>query len=114
MDRWRTDPERRIRSDERDLKLVVSQIDLRLRSGLKALKSGGRLVYTVGSLTKDETDSTADRLMIEFPNLVPQEFVDPRTGQLGSPRFHNWPERDFGEALFLTRWMKTATATPIG
>lgn len=110
MDKWRTDPERRIRSDERDLKGVVSQIDARLRAGQKAVKTGGRLVYAVGSLTKDETDSVADRLLKEFPHLVPQEFVDPRTGELGTARLHNWPERDFGEALFVTRWTKSGSS----
>jgi hypothetical protein len=110
MDKWRTDPERRIRSDERDLKGVVSQIDARLRAGQKAVKTGGRLVYAVGSLTKDETDSVADRLLKEFPHLVPQEFTDPRTGELGTARLHNWPERDFGEALFVTRWTKSGSS----
>lgn len=109
MDRWRTDPERRLRSDERDLKGTVAQIDARLRSAVRALKPGGRLVYAVGSLTRDETDDLADRLMKDLPQqLVPQEFIDPRSGQLGPARQHFWPDRDFGEALFAARWTKAA------
>lgn len=110
MDRWRTSPESRLRSDERDLKGVVSGIDSRLRAALLALKPGGRLVYAVGSLTADETDAVADRLRAETPGLTPLEFVDPRTGRLGPPRLHFWPERDWGEALFVARWTYAGAA----
>ncbi|MBI1324861.1 hypothetical protein GC170_16980 [bacterium] len=107
MDRWRSQPESRLRCDERQLKTVVAAIDARLRSAEKALKSGGRLVYAVGSLTADETDSVADRFVTENPGMTPLEFEDPRTGKLGPPRLHFWPERDWGEAVFIARWTKS-------
>lgn len=104
MDRWRLQPETRLRSDVRQLKTVVQEIDSRLRSAVRALKPGGRLVYAVGSLTADETDDVADRLVRDQPELTPLEFVDPRDGRLGPPRKHFWPEKDWGEAIFLARW----------
>lgn len=107
MDRWRSQPETRHRSDVKNLKAVVTEIEARLRSAVKALKPGGRLVYAVGSLTADETDAVADRLVTEQPVLTPLEFVDPRDGKLGPPRKHFWPERDWGEAIFLARWTKS-------
>lgn len=111
MNRWRSDPERRLWSNEKDLPATVNRIEARLMATVKALKNGGRLVYAVGSLSKDETDMIADRLGRQAPNLVPQEFTDPRTGVLGSPRLHMWPDRDWGEAIFIARWTKTAGTT---
>jgi 16S rRNA (cytosine967-C5)-methyltransferase len=108
MDRWRSHPEMRLRCVVSELKPIVAEIDVHLRSALKALKTGGRLVYAVGSLTVDETDLVADRLAAKIPGLTPLEFVDPRNGRLGPPRMHFWPERDWGEALFLARWTKTS------
>lgn len=110
MNRWRTDPERRLWSNEKDLQTTVNRLESRLNSSVKALKNGGRLIYAVGSMTKDETDDVSDRLIKEHSNLVPQEFKDPRTGELGPPRLHMWPDRDWGEALFIAKWTKLSVA----
>ena len=86
---------------------------MRLKAAVIALKTSGRLIYAIGSMTNEETDQMADRLAREYPQLVPQEFSDPRTGELGPPRLAMWPDHDWGEAVFIAKWTKSVAKTDV-
>lgn len=113
MNRWRTEPELRLRSDESQLAPTVATVEMRLKAAVIALKTSGRLIYAIGSMTNEETDQMADRLAREYPQLVPQEFSDPRTGELGPPRLAMWPDHDWGEAVFIAKWTKSVAKTDV-
>ena len=108
MNRWRTEPEMRLRSDEARLLPTAQSIQNRLKIAITGLKPGGRLIYAVGSMTAEETEKMADWVVENNPGLVPQELIDPRNGELGSTRLFMWPDHNWGEALFITKWMKSA------
>ncbi len=111
MNHWRTEPELRLRSDESRLQPTVELIQSRLKTGVTGLKKGGRLVYAVGSMTAEETEKMADWMVADNQGLVPQELIDPRNGELGSTRLFMWPDHNWGEAVFITKWLKSVPVT---
>ncbi|MDR1789475.1 MAG: RsmB/NOP family class I SAM-dependent RNA methyltransferase, partial [Opitutaceae bacterium] len=91
--RWTTSPD-----DVRDLAAVQLRL---LENVLPLLKPGGRLVYSVCTFTRAETDAVADALSAARPGLQPLPLFST------APRLHLHPALTDANAMFLAAWRKT-------
>lgn len=95
--RWTTTME-----DVRELSAVQKNL---LRHAAAALKPGGKLIYSVCTLTKSETGVVADTLEREFPGLKPLPFVNPLApSEAAASRVCIWPQESGGNGMFIAAW----------
>ncbi|MEP6972559.1 MAG: 16S rRNA (cytosine(967)-C(5))-methyltransferase RsmB [Actinomycetota bacterium] len=67
------------------------------------LRPGGRLVYSVCTFPRAETDAACDALMRHRPELEPLSIVGPDGS---SPRIRLWPHRHGSDGMFVAAFQK--------
>jgi 16S rRNA (cytosine967-C5)-methyltransferase len=67
------------------------------------LRPGGRLIYSVCTFPRAETDAACDALLAKHPELEPEE-IDGPTGR--SPRIRLWPHVDGTDAMFVAAFRR--------
>jgi 16S rRNA (cytosine967-C5)-methyltransferase len=67
------------------------------------LRSGGRLVYSVCTFPRAETDAACDALVRHRPELEPLPIVGPDGT---SPRIRLWPHRHGCDGMFVAAFEK--------
>jgi 16S rRNA (cytosine967-C5)-methyltransferase len=67
------------------------------------LRPGGRLVYSVCTFPRAETDAACDALRRHRPELVP-EMIDGPDGR--SERIRLWPHRHGSDGMFVAAFRK--------
>lgn len=104
---WQRNPHARWTTREEDVReLAAIQIRL-LALCAKALKPGGKLVYSVCTLTKDETDDVADAVSAEVEGLEPWTFLNPlEAGRPPVSRLWLWPQQKSGNGMFIAAWRR--------
>jgi 16S rRNA (cytosine967-C5)-methyltransferase len=82
----------------------VRQIGL-LQAAVDLLRPGGRLVYSVCTFPRAETDAVCDELLRTRSDLVPLETTGP-----GGPseRHRLWPHRDGSDGMFVAAFVRSA------
>lgn len=99
--RWTTTP-----NDVRELATLQGQL---LRRVADSVKPGGRLVYSVCTLTRAETVEVADRFEREMPGFEPSAAVHPlRPEHTPSSRIFLWPQEFGGNGMFVAVWRRVA------
>jgi 16S rRNA (cytosine967-C5)-methyltransferase len=75
-------------------------------AGADLLRPGGRLVYSVCTFPRAETDAACDAIVRHRPDLVP--IATP--GPAGAPvtRHRLWPHRDGTDGMFVAAFQRTA------
>jgi 16S rRNA (cytosine967-C5)-methyltransferase len=70
------------------------------------LKPGGRLVYSVCTFPRAETDAACDAILRHRPDLEPTPVIRPD----GTPsmRVRLWPHRDGSDAMFVAAFTSRA------
>ncbi|MBL9139933.1 MAG: RsmB/NOP family class I SAM-dependent RNA methyltransferase [Verrucomicrobiales bacterium] len=107
---WQRNPHARWTTTPRDVEeLAARQLSL-LRAGAAGLKSGGRLVYAVCTLTRMETTEVAKAFTAAQPDFEPLP-VPPifhwGAGAGGPPnQVHFWPQDWQGNGMFVATWRK--------
>ena len=97
--RWNTTPE-----DVRELAQV--QRDL-LAHCAPAVKPGGRLIYSVCTLTRDETVAVCDAFAAGHPQFVPCPMANPFVRQRPPQARHLWwPQDTGGNGMFVAAWQR--------
>jgi 16S rRNA (cytosine967-C5)-methyltransferase len=99
---WRVDRERLTSLAVRQVRLLEAAADL--------LRPGGRLVCSVCTFPRAETDAVCDELLRTRSDLVPVETAGP-----GGPseRHRLWPHRDGSDGMFVAAFVRsTARAEP--
>jgi 16S rRNA (cytosine967-C5)-methyltransferase len=93
---WRVDRERLTSLAVRQVRLFEAAADL--------LRPGGRLVYSVCTFPRAETDAVCDELLRTRSDLVPIETVGP-----GGPseRHRLWPHRDGSDGMFVAAFVRS-------
>jgi len=86
--------------------LSAIQKDL-LANAVPALKPGGRLIYSVCSLTRGETNEVRDEITQRFKELEPLKFSNPLAPSepLGESVWL-WPQSVSGNGMFICGWRK--------
>jgi 16S rRNA (cytosine967-C5)-methyltransferase len=70
------------------------------------VKSGGRLVYAVCTLTRAETDEVCDAFEREFPEFTRLPLLNPLEPETGTkPALWLWPELG-GNGMFVSAWRR--------
>jgi 16S rRNA (cytosine967-C5)-methyltransferase len=70
------------------------------------LRSGGRLVYSVCTFPRAETDAACDAILRHRPDLEPVELEGPDGP---APRFRLWPHRHGCDGMFVAGFRRTRT-----
>ncbi len=96
--RWTTGPE-----DVQELK--VTQLNL-LHHVAGALKPGGRLIYSVCTLTRSETTGVADLFAAAHPELEPWPLPIAAAGAADPSRVVLWPHEFNANGMFLAGWRR--------
>ncbi|MEY4940118.1 MAG: hypothetical protein RIQ93_1853 [Verrucomicrobiota bacterium] len=90
--RWTTTPD-----DVREL--AATQLAL-LNNVAGSLKPGGRLIYSVCTLTRSETSAVADAFGAAHPELEPDPVFD------GGPQVTLWPHEINANGMFIAGWKR--------
>jgi 16S rRNA (cytosine967-C5)-methyltransferase len=99
---WRVDRERLTSLAVRQVRLLEAAADL--------VRPEGRLVYSVCTFPRAETDAVCDELLRTRSDLVPVETAGP-----GGPseRHRLWPHLDGSDGMFVAAFVRsTARAEP--
>jgi 16S rRNA (cytosine967-C5)-methyltransferase len=106
---WQRNPQARWTTTLRDVtELSAIQQDLVTRAAA-ALKPGGRLIYSVCTLTEAETNVVADAVTQRLPELKPLSFLNPLNADAAATeRLWLWPQDAGGNGMFICGWQKSA------
>ena len=94
--RWATSPD-----DVREL--AVTQRAL-LEAVAGSLKPGGRLIYSVCTLTRSETTAIADAFTLAHPELEPLPLPIAPSGSSDPSRVMLWPQEINANGMFVAGW----------
>jgi 16S rRNA (cytosine967-C5)-methyltransferase len=95
--RWTTQP-----TDVHELAAVQQRL---LDHVAGSLKSGGRLVYSVCTLTRAETTTLVDQFNVAHPEFAPTSVFPAEPTPLHLPRFL-WPHELNANGMFIAAWKK--------
>ena len=76
-------------------------------AGADLLRPGGRLVYSVCTFPRAETDAACDAIVRHRPDLVPIATPGP-AGAAPATRHRLWPHRDGTDGMFVAAFERTA------
>jgi 16S rRNA (cytosine967-C5)-methyltransferase len=104
---WQRNPHARWTTTERDI-AELSEIQFNLLNQVaSSVKPGGKLVYSVCTLTLAETREVCDRFERANPEFQPCRCPDPlRPGGEETARFHFWPQTHDGNGMFVAVWRR--------
>jgi len=92
--------------------LVGIQLAL-LEAGAAALKPGGRLVYSVCTLTRSETVFVVDAFAQRHPEFQPRAIGYAGAAESGRPNgLLIWPQQIDANGMFIAAWTKPKPARP--
>jgi len=94
--RWTVTPE-----DVRELGEVQKQL---LANAASGVKPGGKLIYSVCTLTKTETNEVADEFGTQFSHFKPLMLVNPFSEKEDAAQFLFWPQETGGNGMFVAAW----------
>ncbi|MDB6053138.1 MAG: methyltransferase [Verrucomicrobiales bacterium] len=102
---WGRNPHARWTITQKDItELATIQREL-LNTASKAVKPGGKLVYSVCTLTRMETSGVADSFSEENPGFkrvaLPHLF-----GGTSASNLYLWPKETRGNGMFVSAWIK--------
>jgi 16S rRNA (cytosine967-C5)-methyltransferase len=97
-------PELLWRPERRDLsRLARLQVGLAVGAG-SLLRPGGRLVYSVCTFPRAETDAACDAILGKAPFMEPDPFPGPEGREVTRARL--WPHRHGTDAMFVARFRR--------
>ncbi len=97
---WQRNPHARWTTQPRDVRELAAVQQQLLDHAAPALKSGGRLVYAVCTLTRAETTAVADAFTATHPEFEPTPALD------SSPSVLLWPQEHDSNGMFIAAWRK--------
>ncbi|MCC6234336.1 MAG: rRNA cytosine-C5-methylase, partial [Verrucomicrobiales bacterium] len=107
---WQRNPHARWTTTPKDVEeLAVRQIDL-LTAAARGVKPGGRLVYSVCTLSRAETTGVAAAFEKACPDFEPlPASLHPGPRDAAIPAHHVWlrPEHQGGNGMFVALWRRT-------
>jgi 16S rRNA (cytosine967-C5)-methyltransferase len=75
-------------------------------AGADLLRPGGRLVYSVCTFPRAETDAACDAIVRHRPDLLPIETLGPG-GSAPAPRHRLWPHRHGTDGMFVAAFQRS-------
>lgn len=103
---WSRNPDARWRSDPRDPAQKRNLQVKMLHNAAQCVKSGGLLVYSVCTFTREETIEVIERFLAEHPQFALEPFTHPLTGEPATGAVQIWPWEGPGDGMFTARFRK--------
>lgn len=101
---WQRNPHARLTTDMADVReLAATQLAL-LNHVAGSLKPGGRLVYSVCTLTRTETTGVADTFAAAHPELEPAPLFGAEGTAAANARVFLWPHELNANGMFVSAW----------
>jgi 16S rRNA (cytosine967-C5)-methyltransferase len=97
---WQRNPHARWTTTPQDVKELATTQSLLLKNISGSLKPGGRLIYSVCTLTRSETTAIAEAFTAVHPELEPLPILG------GGPRVTLWPQELNANGMFIAAWRK--------
>lgn len=106
---WQRNPHARWTTTETDVQeLAAIQLQL-LENTHKALKPGGRLIYAVCTITRQETSDIVRAFSSAHPELEPISLLGlPAPTSAPATGHHLWPHQLDANGMFIAAWRKPA------
>ena len=104
---WQRNPQSRWTTTLRDVNELGAVQQELLANAVVALKPGGRLIYSVCTLTKAETTEVAEAITARFAELKPMSFLNPlQPDEPATERLWLWPQTVQANGMFICGWKK--------
>ncbi len=106
---WQRNPHARwtaTAEDARELAVVQAQL---LHHAAPAVKAGGKLIYSVCTLTRAETEEVVAAFGAAHPEFTPLPLPNPfQTHKPPQPQHCLWPQLTGGGGMFIAGWQRSA------
>jgi 16S rRNA (cytosine967-C5)-methyltransferase len=102
---WQRNPHARWTSSLTDVKELAAVQTTLLNHVAPALKKGGRLIYSVCTLTRAETTAIADAFTAAHPEFEPWPVSGAEPSALGAQHFL-WPQALNANGMFIATWKR--------
>lgn len=103
---WQRNPHARWTTTSEDVTELAAVQQQMLNTAAGSVKPGGRLIYSVCTLTKAETTEVATRFQDAHPEFAPVPFTNPLTNQpTDGNQLFLWPG-DGGNGMFIAVWRR--------
>ncbi|MDB6126090.1 MAG: rsmB 1 [Pedosphaera sp.] len=104
---WQRNPHARWTMTPEDIR-ELSEVQKRLVSNtVPVLKPGGRLIYSVCTLTHAETTEVAEAITKQFPDLKIHPLMNPMAAGTTIDQLWFWPQEVGGNGMFVCAWEKS-------
>lgn len=108
MGTWARNPDARWRLRPEHVEMQAARQPVLLANAARAVRPGGRLVYSVCTLTRAETTAVADRFSKDHPGFEPLPFPHPLSGEACAGRAWIAPHDSMGDGMFIAAWKRIA------
>lgn len=109
---WQRNPQARWTVQPGDVEELAQQQIRLLRSAAGAVKRGGRLVYSVCTLTQKETTGVAEAFEQSAPEFEPLVMNHPWHPGQSAARLSLQPWSEGGNGMFVAAWRRRRPASP--
>ena len=104
---WHRNPYARWSTTAEDVTKLGELQHTLLAHAAPGVKPGGRLLYSVCTLTRSETLDVVDRFEREFPSFARESIANPlNPSALPSQKFFLYPQEFGGNGMFVAAWRK--------
>jgi 16S rRNA (cytosine967-C5)-methyltransferase len=104
---WQRNPHARWTTVPRDVKELADLQGHLLARAARAVKPGGKLVYSVCTLADAETTDIATEFLTRVPGFGPLPFVNPLVpGSTAAPQLFIWPQYHNCNGMFIAAWRR--------
>jgi 16S rRNA (cytosine967-C5)-methyltransferase len=105
---WQRNPHARWTTTLQDVKELGAVQQQLLANVAVSLKPGGKLIYSVCTLTKSETIAVVESFEKQFPDFKPLAVSNPlQPDAPASPQVWLWPQDSGGNGMFVAAWEKS-------
>jgi 16S rRNA (cytosine967-C5)-methyltransferase len=77
-----------------------------LNNAAQCVKSGGVLIFSVCTFTREETAEVVERFQSEHPEFLLNPFENPLTGIQTDGTLQIWPWEGPGDGIFTARFLR--------
>jgi len=111
---WQRNPHARWTTDVKDV-VELAEVQQRLLSNVAgAVKPGGRLIYSVCTLTRKETSEVVERFSRAHPEFEPMDLPAEKVCRAltSAATVTIWPQDLGGNGMFIAGWRRRKTTIP--
>ena len=109
---WQRNPHARWTTTPDDVQELAAMQQVLLNNVAGSLKPGGRLIYSVCTLTRSETTAVANAFTAAHPELEPSPlqniagFGSADSANTNSAQVFLWPQKINANGMFIASWQR--------